>query len=131
MNIILILLVLQLNCHWNPSPRCHGHAVVRSIDSGGQYIVLMLAYVFQKLEPAAKISTPGSSNTSKYTLGTAYNLLYVPLLDILDTRLAQIGEMSGVVSTDLLQYQRSVLDNHVIWAIACSFTALSFGICSS
>ena len=109
MNIILILLVLQLNCHWNPSPRCHGHAVVRRIDSGGQYIVLMLAYVFQKLEPAAKISTPGSSNTSKYyTLGTAYNLLYVPLLDILDTRLAQIGEMSGVVSTDLLQYQRSV-----------------------
>ena len=92
----------------------------------------MLAYVFQKLEPAAKISTPGCSNTSKYyTLGTAYNLLYVPLLNILDTRLAQIGEMSGVVSTDLLQYQRSVLDNHVTWAIACSFTALSFGICSS
>ena len=54
LNIILILLVLQKDCCRNPSPRCHGHAVIRRIDSGGQCTVLMLAYVFQKLEPCCQ-----------------------------------------------------------------------------
>ena len=45
----------------------------------------------------------GNASMLNYMLGTAYILLCVPLLRILDTRLAQIGEISGAVSTDLLQ----------------------------
>ena len=40
-----------------------------------------------------------------YMFCTAYNLLYVPLLHILDIRLAQIGEIPGAFSAILLQYQ--------------------------
>ena len=61
----------------------------------------------------------GNASMLDYTLGTAYNLLCVPLLRILDTCLAQIGEMCcRAVSTNLLQCQ--CLGQP---ALACSFTA--------
>ena len=44
----------------------------------------------------------GNTSMLDYTLGTAYNLLYVPLLCILDTCFTQLGEVSGAASTDLL-----------------------------
>ena len=47
----------------------------------------------------------GKASMLDYMLGTTYNLLCVPLLHIAYTCLAQIGEMSRAVSTDLLQCQ--------------------------
>ena len=47
----------------------------------------------------------GNVSMLDYMLGTAYGLLCVPLLHILDTDLVHFGVMFGVASTDLLRCQ--------------------------
>ena len=61
-NIIFILLVLQMNCHWYPSPWCYGHAFLELVVEDSK---LSLCW------PIASLSV-SSSNVHNYHSISAY-----------------------------------------------------------